>query len=272
MKKRVTISILLAIVLMFTFGCSNQEAQETEKSVEEGNNIDKEFIKDFSKATNTRWNMVNKSEEKQKELGDEYYNEEYLEDTTEFVEAETELLYKYEDSEFDDPKLGKITKEYIEGLKMQEESLEYYFADVDKWNKLWSDGYDKRSVSLFKLVDDYDLDIDEENLKDMRQNAQLVEEEKEISDKLDGMFRNTEFKVEEESGSWKDYEAIVENTTDKKFDHFILDIKLIDEDGVTVDTTQANTEHWEPGEKVRFEFMTDKDFKEIKWQWSYYDQ
>lgn len=155
--------------------------------------------------------------------------------------------------------------------KCKNNHIEYYFADYDKWSELWSDGYDKRSISLFKIVDDYDLNIDDQDLKAMKQNAQVVEEKKEIEKEIDEMLSNLEFKIEDESGDWKDYETVIENTTNKTFNHFILDIKLIDGDGVTVDTPQASTGNWEPGEKVKFEFMSDKNFEEIKWKWSYYD-
>ena len=42
-----------------------------------------------------------------------------------------------------------------------------------------------------------------------------------------------------------------------------LNIKLVDQDGVTIETTLAQTENWNSDEKVRFSFSTDKDFKDL---------
>lgn len=129
MRKRIAISILLILVIIFMLGCSSEEVEKgSGKDLNVDGNIDSKFIKDFDKVTKTRWDMVKKSEEKEKELGDEYDHDMYLEDITKFVEVETESLYEYRDSEFDDAKLGKLAKEYIDGLEMQEQSYRILFC------------------------------------------------------------------------------------------------------------------------------------------------
>ena len=56
----------------------------------------------------------------------------------------------------------------------------------------------------------------------------------------------------------------VENTTDNTFEYFNFNISLVDKDGVVVETQNAYTENWKPGDKHRFEFSTDKEFDKIE--------
>lgn len=272
MRKKIMKLLLIVFILSLVSACSNEKANQedaetnAEEEVEE--TIDAEFIEDMEKATKARWDLVNKYEEEEKE--DESFDaDKDFKKRNEFIEAESEILYKYEELKFKDPKLKKLAMDYIEGVRNQEKSLEYYYGDEMKYYDMWDEGIGQRSIALTKLVDDYGLKTDEETMKGLRQTAQVMEEEKELRNQIEELSKTVEFKLENDSSSYKEYIAIVENTTDMEFEYFYFDIKLIDEDGVTVDTTQANTSNWEPGEKVRFEFSTDKTFDEIKWQWGY---
>ncbi|CEP81031.1 hypothetical protein QJR30_11070 [Paraclostridium sordellii] len=47
-------------------------------------------------------------------------------------------MRKYKDEEFEHPELGKLAKDYIDGLNKQEEALKYYISDIVKCDKLWT--------------------------------------------------------------------------------------------------------------------------------------
>ena len=85
------------------------------------------------------------------------------------------------------------------------------------------------------------------------------------------MVKSIEFKLDNNEYGWKDYSAVVENTTSQDFDSFYLNIKFVDADGITVDTTTASADDWKSGEKVKFTFMTDAKFEEIQWDYEYYN-
>ena len=46
-------------------------------------------------------------------------------------------LYKFANEDFNDPKLKAIAEDYINGLKSQEEAIQYYNVDYIKYDELW---------------------------------------------------------------------------------------------------------------------------------------
>lgn len=244
-------------------GCGNEEINEESNNTKL--NVDTEFIKDLEKSTEARWDKTAESDQELNLTWEEELN--YLES---FVQAEAEIIYKYEEKKFNDPRLEKLAKDYVEGVKLQEKSLDYATRDEFKFYEDWDKGADIRSVALTELVDDYGVNVDENNMKELRRNSQLVEEEKEREKAIDEMLEGIEFKIDSDEYDWKEYVAVVENTTDIEFSSFDLEIKLIDEDDVTIDHHYAYANNWQPGEKVKFSFMTDKSFYEIEWSWKYH--
>lgn len=225
---------------------------------------DKAFIKDAKKSFNARSSYIDDVESGKITLNEnEYFKE--------AVNKEKEILIKYKDAEFDNPELGKLAKDYIEGLNKQEEALKYYTSDIVKYDKLWTEGYNMRSTALTTLVDKFGLELDEKAFEELKNNAQVVKENNEIKSKVDEMLKSIKFEKVKEEYDWKDYEAVVENTTGVDFESFFLDIKLVDSDGVIVESIPVSPNGaWNKDQKVKLTFSTDKDFEKIEWTPEYY--
>lgn len=255
MKK--LILLLSAIILSLSMvACSSTE--------EDDKGQDKAFLKDAKKSFNARASYL-----ADVESGKVTSNEnEFLKEA---VLKEKNILGKYKDAEFDNPELGKLAKDYIEGLNKQEESIKYYSSDVMKYEKLWTEGYDMRSTAITTLVDKFGLELDEKSFEELKNNAQVVKEKNDVKAKIDTMVKGIKFEKVKEEYDWKDYEAIVENTSGVDLESFYLDIKLLDKDGVVVENnTTAATSNWKKGEKIKLTFMTDKNFEKIEWTPEYY--
>ncbi|MFZ2756278.1 MAG: FxLYD domain-containing protein [Atopobiaceae bacterium] len=80
-----------------------------------------------------------------------------------------------------------------------------------------------------------------------------------------GLMNSASFTQEESenSGTYKTYSAVVENTSDITFSYFSMNISLEDADGVVVDTQTTSTQSWDPGSKHRFQFSTNAEFTKI---------
>lgn len=59
---------------------------------------------------------------------------------------------------------------------------------------------------------------------------------------------------------WKTYQTIIENTTGLDFNTFNININLLDENGVIVESVWEQVNNFNNGAKVQVEFSTDKEF------------
>lgn len=254
MKK---IMVVLGIILLSLsmVACSSGSADANKGS-------DKEFIKDIKKSFEARSKYLAKVDET-KVAENEYLKEAVL--------TEKKILEKYKDAEFDSPELGKLAKDYIQGLSDQEESLKYYSNDVMKYEEIWSRGYDTRSTVLTTLIDKFGLEIGDKAIQELKDNAQVVKEKNDIQVKIDEMLKSIKFeKVKDEYG-WKDYEAIAQNTSGVDLEGFYLDVKLLDSEGVVVESNPVYVDGvWTKDKKVKLTFSTEKDFEKLEWTAEYY--
>lgn len=253
MKKLLTI-LSSFIICLSMVACSSSD---------ESKGQDKAFIKDIKKSFEARSNYLDDVDSGKVTLNEN----EYLEEA---VKKEKEIIEKYKDAEFDSPELAKLAKDYITALDTQEESLKYYSNDFTKFDKLWTEGYDTRSTILTALIEKFGLDIDDKAIEELKTNAQVVEEKNEIKEKIDKMLKDIKFEKVKEEYDWKDYEAIVENTTGVDFDYFYLDVKLIDADDIIIESATASVDGtWAKDKKVKLTFSTDQDFEKLEWTADY---
>lgn len=251
----ILIPIILGICLI---GC-------TKNNVEEVKIQDTHFILDLEKALESRWNYVSKVEndEIKVESDSEYYKE--------CVNKELSKLETYKEAEFKDARLRKLMLDYIEGLNTQLDSIKYYDIDMLKYNELWTQGYNLRSKVIVELVEDYGLKVDEKELNKIKVNVQVLKEDEGVEKEVEELSKTIKFQEVKNEYGYKTYSAIVENTTSVKFESFYLNIKLIDADGVVVETAISSVDNWNPSEKMTFEIFTDKDFEKIEWEYEYFN-
>lgn len=253
--------IIISIIAMFSLliiGCSSDNGPKS---------VDNKFLSDVSKATEARWEYLDKSTEESESV--------YLKEA---VQKELNVLEKYNELNeevevFNDPRLKKIAEDYLEALNTQIESIKYYTSDYTKYDEQWSEGYNKRSTLLVQLVDEYGLKLDEDGFAELKENAKSVKEKEETDKEVEELVKSINFeKVKTEYG-WSDYASVVENSTSVNFESLEINVKLLDKDGVTISDEIVWVDNWNIGEKKKLEFTTDKSFSEIKWELSnYYDK
>ncbi|NYF23636.1 FxLYD domain-containing protein [Sporosarcina sp. JAI121] len=265
MKKNIVKSLLVLFVFLFVItivGCSNAEKGSTEQKEQ---SIDSAFISELKKALEKRWDYIEDVENEKIIVEDdvEYYEK--------LISYEKEV-YHFATEDFNDPKLKAIAEDYINGMKSQEESIQYYNVDYMKHDEMWSKGYDERSIALLTLAEEYGLKLNEKQFKDLKTNAQLVVEQNDIQQKIEEIVHNIKFnKVKTEYG-WDTYNATVENTSGVDLDSFNIEIDLLDKDGVVIGTESSyHSNTWKSGQKVLFEFSTDiTGFVKMEWEADYY--
>ncbi|MBS6025822.1 MAG: FxLYD domain-containing protein [Paeniclostridium sordellii] len=254
--KKIIVLLSSFIVTLSLVACSSNN--------KDGKGQDKTFIKDVKKSFNARASYVDDVESGKITLNEN----EYLKEA---VNKEKEILSKYKDTEFDNPELGKLAKDYIDGLNKQEEALKYYTSNITKYDKLWSEGYNTRSIVLTTLVDKFGLELDKKSFEELKNNAQVVKEQNDVKSKVDEMLKNIKFEKVKQEYDWKDYEAVVQNTSGVDFESFFLDVKLLDADGVVVESIPVSPNgSWSKDQKVKLTFSTDKSFEKIEWTADYY--
>ena len=91
-----------------------------------------------------------------------------------------------------------------------------------KYDTLWSEGYDVRSVALLELVEDYGVKVDGKQFEELKNNSQVVKENKETEKAIDEMVKTINFEHVNSEYGLDSYSATVENSTNLKFDDFVL--------------------------------------------------
>lgn len=257
MKKLILIVSFLTVFSFLISGCGGNSQGKTNENAE----IDQDFLDDVVKATDARWKLAEKETDAEDETK-EYYND--------LVHAEYDIISKYKDKEFSDVKLKALSEQYLEGIETQKEALKYFNVDGEKFDELWSKGYDQRSTALLDLQDEYNVKLDEKNFADLKTNAQIVKKEDEYNKKIDKMIKNIKFDKRKEEYGWYTYTAVVENTSGISLNYLELNIDLLDEEGVVIDTAYVDHYNvWKPGQKIELEFETDENIAKMEWTADY---
>lgn len=228
------IMVILAVIMVISLSCCGEKS------------ADESFLTDMAEGLQARWDL---SESQDSEALN-------AEDFEACVDVELDLLSKYKEAEFEDEKLGELALKYIEGLEKAKDLTKYYDKNYAQFYTEYSPISDERSQIINIINSEYGLDIEEKYQKTLDgfiAQAELVDSVQEIMEKV--KFE----KVKDEYG-WKTYEATVENTSENTFRELWFNVSLEDSDGVVVETVEAHTSEWAPGQKHKFQFQTDKKF------------
>jgi len=240
-------------------GCNN-----TEKTDEENQYSDEQFITAMSDGLQARWTLNTNDEGKEGYADIQFNSEEYKEMMLSYIDAELEHIEGYKDEKYEDSKLQEIVIRYINLLNEHKEICSYMTVDYDKYYSEFEPIYNERSKIIADLVENYNLTVDEEyksTLDDFLTNSQLVVEQENLDAEIEAMISGVEFvEVADDGYSFKTYQAVVENTTSTDFKNFSVSINLLNEEGVIVSTEYSSVTNFTQGAKVQFEFMTDKAF------------
>lgn len=186
---------------------------------------------------------------------------------------ELTILDRYTSGQFKDTKLQEKAIAYINELKNGLEVTETFGSD--SFYQKWEKHYSTRTKMLVDFSENYTIPISkkyEATLKELTAHGTEVAQKEKIEEEIQTLLQNAGFAEEGvDSGIiYRNYTATVENTTGVNVSSLTATVNLLDSEGVVIDTTYLSANNWRPGQKYKFEFMTDKEFQSIDVAISYY--
>jgi len=251
--------LAFALALAGCGGASSASSSSSEESFADG-----QFIVDLGKALEARWAITDA-------VSDEAQTQEAEKETLgNGVQAELDVLEGYTSQKFEDSSLQEKAIKYINCLKDQQAALDYMTVDYQKYSDEWGKAYDTRTQLIKDFVDNYGLTVSEANagtLKELTTNGSLVNDKQKKQKAVDKICKKMKFERTDEY----QYAAVVENTADFNFKTFQVRVNLLDKDDVIVESTYASVNNWETGQKAKFDFWYDGEFKKISVKSDYWE-
>lgn len=196
------------------------------------------------------------------------------ENIQEAIEAEIKNDQELKNARFKDSKMQQDVITYLNLLDDQLKVTEDYSQSSSDYYEEWNKVYDKRSAQLKKLVDNYGLEVGEkyeDDFNDLIKNGKSVAEKTRYEDAINSLIQGANFEKSDDGYGLYAYTAVVENTSGISFSNVSLTLALYDVDDIKAEETYADTSSWAPGEKVKFEAMSDVDAARVVASVSSYD-
>lgn len=196
------------------------------------------------------------------------------ENIQEAIEAEIKIDKELKNARFKDSKMQQDVITYLNLLDDQLKVTEDYSQSSSEYYEEWNKVYDKRSAQLKKLVDNYGLEVGEkyeDDFNDLIKNGKSVAEKTRYEDAINSLIQGANFEKSDDGYGLYTYTAVVENTSGVSFSNVSLTLALYDADDIKAEETYADTSSWAPGEKVKFEAMSDVDAARVVASVSSYD-
>jgi hypothetical protein len=196
------------------------------------------------------------------------------ENIQEAIEAEIKNDKELKNARFKDSKMQQGVITYLNLLDDQLKVTEDYSQSSSDYYEEWNKVYDKRSAQLKKLVDNYGLEVREkyeDDFNDLIKNGKSVAEKTRYEDAINSLIQGANFEKSDDGYGLYTYTAVVENTSGVSFSNVSLTLALYDADDIKAEETYADTSSWAPGEKVKFEAMSDVDAARVVASVSSYD-
>ena len=196
------------------------------------------------------------------------------ENIQEAIKAEIKNDKELKNARFKDSKMQQDVITYLNLLDDQLKVTEDYSQSSSDYYEEWNKVYDKRSEQLKKLVDNYGLEVGEkykDDFDELIKNGKSVAEKTRNEDAINSLIQGAYFEKSDDGYGLYTYTAVVENTSGISFSNVGLTLALYDADDVKAEETYADTSSWAPGEKVKFEAMSDVDAARVVASVSSYD-
>ena len=163
-KKLAAISIIMASSLILNVPVYAEKKDDTKAMSED------EFLNDLKTGLEKRWEMSDNEKDPESMSSDERVSS-----YTSMVNAEYDILKKYEDADFKNAKFDVMADAYVGALETQLKALGYYTSMTSVYDQYWNAGYNIRSILLPDFVDYYGLDVDASQLQDFRDTKAALE-------------------------------------------------------------------------------------------------
>lgn len=288
MKKKI---LLLSIIAVCLCGCSNssvstqeitdttqtESTAETSESKEKNEPTDEikkdsekltdaDFVLNVSKGLEARWKISDQNDAVTKEYTDK--NEQVPVSMnqkmySENVNAEYDALGSFDDYTFSDSDLKELAENYFWALDQQKNGVQYLGVDDAKYNDTFMRGYYYRVKYICDLYNNYGMTVDDSYqsiMDEMIANNVFATEYVAVVTWIGATQENITFTQNEEydSTTYKEYKAIIENTTDYDLTSVSVQIDILDESGIVVDQYTEYIDNFRTGSKYEITFTTDK--------------
>lgn len=241
--RKIIASVLCLVMILSLCACGG----ETAKTPAEKN--DAVFLQNLAAALTARWVESDKGKPEGQSVSDYQVK---------LVSIEKEKLGAFSEYTFEDSRLKELAKDYFEALDNQEEGAKVYSSDITRYTKLFTtEGYNIRAKTIKLINDEYGLAIGSEK-------AATMEEMLLLGAKVIGFenLLNQEIVLE---NTGNDAVAIIENNSGFDIDGLRISVRLIDSDGVVVETVSDYLEYFAAGEKQRISVnIRGKEFKSLE--------
>lgn len=248
MKKIIGLLGVLGIAMLLLSACGDKAKKD--------NYQDQNFINSLEKGLEAHWKFAYTIDDSTDQSKSSFETG---------VKKELAEISKYKSAQFKDSKLQELAISYINILNDQEKTLDN-FSSNSFYND-WTTVFDKRTSILLNINNIKPLEFSskkyQSEFKDLKNNGKNVQNKNMQKKTIDKFISSIAFKAATDNdpeSDYKSYNTIIENTTSLNFKDFSLNVKLIDKDGVTVDTQYVSTQDFQKGQKVKLEFETDKPF------------
>jgi hypothetical protein len=143
-------------------------AAATAATAEKGN-TQEEFLADMAEGLNARW--AGEADESAMS------SSEIVEYRSSLVAEEYNCIGKYKEETFENQKFDLMAHAYIEAVEMQANAVKYFIELPEIYEAEWAAGYNLRAMLIPNFVDQYGLDVPEEEVAPFRNGSTVVVEE-----------------------------------------------------------------------------------------------
>lgn len=218
---------------------------------------DEDLILNISKGLEARWKEADKTDSEQlsaSELQKQY---------KELIKLEKENIGDLSDYDLKDTELKETVENYLKGLNLQEEGIQYVGTD-DYTNQAntWDLGYDYRICALHDLNSNFGLTVSDnysQDLDDLLAEYSVAKKHISIQDYVNTLSDKVEYKKNEDlSDEYTTYySAIIENDTDYTIDSLEIGVDFLDSNGVSIYQSTDFKNNIAPGAKVQSDIYYD---------------
>lgn len=183
------------------------------------------------------------------------------------VQAELDVVSPLKDRPFEDSKLQESVVAYINTLNDSLKVVDDYPTSSGDFYLKWQEVYNERVGLLKTFADKYGLTVPERmkgTFDEMLAQGGAALSQKETKNAIEQLVQSIDFQKTDDGYGFFTYSGVGENTTDYTFKNISLTLALYDADGVKAEEAYAGAQEWAPGEKVKFETMSDVDAANIK--------
>ncbi|MQS51779.1 FxLYD domain-containing protein [Companilactobacillus mishanensis] len=242
---------LVLLISLVISGCG--------KKAEADGYSDSEFKKSLVSGLEKRWDYIDK--ENNTDTKEAYKKE---------TQMELDAVSEYRNKKFKNEKLQQLAVTYVNNLNDFKKILKYYGSE--EFNDKWDDAQTSRRKTLSEINKISKLEVDSQYKNDWDQvlgSGRAAADKDSKKNKIDALIASIKFTAEPkdyDDSDYTTYYATVENNTGFEIKSFSADVKVKNAEGVAVDHSSINAENWGKNEKVKMDFMTDKqmDSYEVK--------